>query len=514
MNDFSAEILNLLQQSSASPFLFVGSGFSRRYFNLPKWDELLKHFCKDDNEYDQLLASSNSDLPKLAELLAEKYHDRWWNADEFQNLRERKNTDRPSERLKNKTSALRLEICNYLSELSKRKSVLSDELDVMRGLNIDGIITTNWDNLLEKIFPDHQVYIGQEDLIFSNTQSIGEIYKIHGCVSNIESLVLTKNDYENFHRLNPYLAAKLITLFVEHPIVFVGYSMNDANIIGILTSIVDALNQEKLSILSRNLIFLQRANGNEPSIESVIMQFGGRRIPTTVVKTDNYGEMYKAISLVEKKIPVKLIRMYKEQFYEIVSNSEPSKQMHVVNEQDFTKDSKIQFVVGLSVATDAKTAIGYKGITVIDLFLDLLEDRGYDSQKIIDYTIATFSASTKYIPLFKHLRNIGINDVNKATLKHTAISNRLPKNAAKFYQSASHSRRFQRDAANLSCSQIIKNFDPSIAAYFIPFLPDSKIKINQIENFLKENIDRFNSGPKSTPFRKLACFYDWKKNGF
>lgn len=163
-------------------------------------------------------------------------------------------------RFKSKSSALRYEISNFINTLYKTNSILlREEVDLLKNKcwwnhNYKlGLLT--W----KSFFPDHEVYIGQEDLLFSNTQSVGEIYKIHGCASHYDSLVLTDSDYQDFHKLNPYLAAKLITIFVEHPVIFIGYSMQDENIISLLSSIVSVLDQDKLSKLSRNLIFLQKS---------------------------------------------------------------------------------------------------------------------------------------------------------------------------------------------------------------------------------------------------------------
>ncbi|WP_407714616.1 SIR2 family protein [Comamonas testosteroni] len=515
MIEFKKQVLEVLQKSQSSPFLFVGSGFSRRYLDLPQWDELLKNFCKNEDEYDELFASSSGNLPKLAGILAERYHDRWWQSPDFEGKRSKYKSRGNGARLISKTSALRYEISEYINSLCETNHFqLREEVNLLEKINVDGIITTNWDCLLEKLFPGHEVYVGQEDLLFSNTQSVGEIYKIHGCASQHESLVLTDDDYHDFHRLNPYLAAKLITIFVEHPVVFIGYSMQDENIISLLSSIVSVLDQDKLSKLSRNLIFLQRANGSPASIQDYTLQFKERNIPATLVKTDDFSPMYMAITEIEKKIPVKLLRIYKKQFYEIVSSTQPSRRMHVVNEGELSEESEIQFVAGLTVASDAKSAIGYKGIKVIDLFKDLLNDADLHSESVLKYSIPSFSKAAKYIPIFKHLKNIGVSQKGDSSLKKYDLEDRLPMNGAEFYQSKASKERYERDASEMTCSQIIKNFDPAVAATFLPFVADQRIDIPVIEKFLNKHADKLEGGARSTPFRKLACFYDWKKNGF
>jgi len=91
------------------------------------------------------------------------------------------------------------------------------------------LITTNYDQFLEVGFPEYQPVIGQS--IIQGTQTLtGEIFKVHGCVSDYPSLVFTHEDYEEFARKKKYLSAKLLTYFSEHPLLFVGYSVSDHNI--------------------------------------------------------------------------------------------------------------------------------------------------------------------------------------------------------------------------------------------------------------------------------------------
>ncbi len=56
--------------------------------------------------------------------------------------------------------------------------------------------------MLENIFSEYEPVIGQK-ILYNNAYSIGEIYKIHGCVSEPDSLIVTKkNDYEYFDKKN------------------------------------------------------------------------------------------------------------------------------------------------------------------------------------------------------------------------------------------------------------------------------------------------------------------------
>ncbi len=90
-----------------------------------------------------------------------------------------------------------------------------------------GVITTNYDSILENIFKDFTVLVGQDSLLLANTLNIFEIFKIHGCSTNPNSIILNEMDYENFDRKLKYLSAKLLTIFVEHPIIFIGYGLGD-----------------------------------------------------------------------------------------------------------------------------------------------------------------------------------------------------------------------------------------------------------------------------------------------
>ncbi|HHN6197224.1 TPA: SIR2 family protein, partial [Enterobacter hormaechei] len=253
------ELTVLFKDRASGPFLFLGSGFSRRYMGLEDWEGLLSLFCVTGKSFQYFKSSANGDIPSSARLIAEDFHDYWWSNDDYKEsrLEYEKNVI-------NKTSPLRYEISKHLINKTeeKLKSLdLEDEIELLKACDVDGIITTNWDGLIEHLFDGYTTYIGQEELLFSNTYNIGEIYKIHGCSSKPESLVLTDSDYSDYNNKNAYLASKLITIFVEHPVIFIGYSITDDNIRSLLKSISLCIGTDKLEKLRDNLIFLDR---NEP----------------------------------------------------------------------------------------------------------------------------------------------------------------------------------------------------------------------------------------------------------
>lgn len=96
---------------------------------------------------------------------------------------------------------LKYKIATFLKELTHNSipEKYTEELELLKTINIDGIITTNWDDLIEILLPKLTKYVGQEELIFSSVLNIGEIYKVHGCVYQPETMVLTKEDYNGFN---------------------------------------------------------------------------------------------------------------------------------------------------------------------------------------------------------------------------------------------------------------------------------------------------------------------------
>jgi hypothetical protein len=65
-----------LRQFSTSPFLFVGSGLSRRYIGLDDWEGVLRRFSSfTDRPYDYYRATADNHLPRVATEIAKRLHE-------------------------------------------------------------------------------------------------------------------------------------------------------------------------------------------------------------------------------------------------------------------------------------------------------------------------------------------------------------------------------------------------------------------------------------------------------
>lgn len=400
------ELAELLSESISAPFLFIGSGFSRRYLNLPDWKGLLSQFSQI-MPFDSYLGTAGNDYPSAALALAHDFYAEWWkeNKDKVEIFQSPKWVHAIE-------TPLKYEISQYLNSIDI-KSLIESNSELKELLNpnvvIDGIITTNWDQLLETIFPNLNVYVGQSDLFFKNPQSIGEIFKIHGCSTNYSSLILSKNDYDDFNKKNAYLAAKLLSIFLENPVIFIGYSITDKNITDLLDQIATMMNtQDQLERLAKNLIFVTRSDNDIDSLESVIKTAGEKTLYFTHIRTNDYSQIYKALQYSERKIPVHLLRTLKTQIYNIVKTTEDADRRIAIKDFDeaIDKNSKLEFVVGVGVAkNEYGNSLGLNGIDNWDILRDIIfNDLTFQDIDILKQTLPGLSKSNRtYLPVQKYI---------------------------------------------------------------------------------------------------------------
>ncbi|MBY3988786.1 SIR2 family protein [Rhodococcus fascians] len=418
---FAGKLGKELSDHSALPYLFVGSGLSRRYLGLPDWQGLLQIFSEASKvDYDYLFSSADGNLAKVASALAESFHDVWWQSPEYEDSRAKN-----GKLAINRQMALKIEVASYIQNNSIFRSgtpgfddkLLKSELEQLKKVVVGGIITTNYDQLTDTLFPKFPAYVGQQGLLLSDAQFVAESYKIHGSSNDPASLVLTQEDYEYFDERNKYLAAKLLTIFVEHPVIFMGYRMGDRNIQNILENIAQAAGPEKIQEIGARLYFVDwKPGASQPSIEPYTIQLSQNLVlPLQKITLDSFQPLFAAMENLERPYPAQVVRELTKYVYDLVRDSSKTRQSvtAVPLNSPGAEHLKVVFGVGEYEVGDIEelSSMGLRGVDRARLAQDLLDTRPIsvrpDRMLAMALPEVLKRASYGWVPVFKYLNGAG-----------------------------------------------------------------------------------------------------------
>jgi hypothetical protein len=405
------------------------------------------------------------------------------------------------------SSPLKVSVSTYLREISEKPidAEFRTDIELLKVAKINGIITTNYDLLCEQIYPDFKVYKSQQELIFSPLQEIGEIYKIHGCCTEPNSLVITEEDYADYNEKNAYIAAKLLTVFLEHPTIFMGYSISDKNVRNILSSIVRCLDQNQVNQLSNRLFFVEYINSHEgePTIDKYEFEIGGAILPLTRIRTKEYTEILSVLSTLNQKFPAALLRKMKEHIYELVSTNDPTEKIAVVDFDTDTDLDKVDVVIGVGVFGSKEKS--YETYSRFDIAEDILYDnKNFDLNELMSKTLPKLVKATSWTPVCKYFSQVS-NSEEVDTKVNSAFNRPLDE-----YSNANpYSYKAQSIRETYSSIKDVVDANPSEKAVkMILLLEIEKINLEVLLQFLKDNFNLTQDPQHSSYFMKLMCLYD------
>lgn len=348
-----SDIDKVFENMTTAPLLFIGSGFTKRYCGTMSWAELMEKLAQKIRSnshyplpsYRHEVGENIPDhklFPKIASLMENEFNRKFFSGEEIFSV-----TELDRKKIEEGISPFRIYLAQLFSDVKKQKledslqQELSD-LKVASKHSVNGIITTNYDKFLEQIFPDYDVYIGQTDLIFSEATGYLEIYKIHGCCSDPQSLVFTEENYEEFERKKSYLTSKLLSFFMEHPILFLGYSASDANIQGIFSSIVECLNEYHLSMLAQRIVFVEyNLEQHTPIVTPYAFNFENKQLVLTKISTSSYLPIFKSLIKVKRNYNLNLLKRIKQDLYKTVHDNSPQDIIQVISSELLDEEGKI-----------------------------------------------------------------------------------------------------------------------------------------------------------------------------
>lgn len=353
---------------------------------------------------------------------------------------------------------------------------------------------------------------------------MAEIYKIHGCCSSPNSLVLTASDYENYRKKNPYLSSKLLTLFIERPVLFLGYSLSDPHISEILQEIILCSPESNNDFLRNKLIFVDwDPQAKSPEISNSIIH---HKIPVKYIQTSSYREIFEVLSETRKRLPAHLFRMIKDELYELVLTDDPKGKLYVrdadrvENEIDST-----EFVVGYGAISMVKKSEymadkGLIGLERLDLIREVIfENNKYDWRHVVNNVLPKLCKGNARIPIFYFLNKAELLTSDGELIDGHNLPNKVLNKFKVEYSSFQTKSKGERRVKNIAESEsgidsIYSKYDFSLFLRAVPYI-DKCIFNNGLDsllNILKKHIDETLKTNLSSNMCKLVCLYDFVKN--
>lgn len=484
------------------PVLFIGTGTSLRYLRTSyTWDGLLKKIAfdlKENEEYYLDLKSAcyeegSYKYDRVATLLETEFNqvlmsDR---SGKFKAV-----NDVFYEKMKNgqNLSRFKIYLSNIFSEL-ELKTEKEDEIAEFKKArkNIGSIITTNYDNLLEHIF-EFDKLIGN-NILLSNPY--GSIYKIHGCSTEPDKIIITEKDYEQFDLKYELIRAQLLSLFIHHPIIFIGYNVGDNNIKKILKTIFTYVepNSDLAKKIRNNFLLVEyeEKSDNDLISEHDIDIDGFSTIRINKIKTDNFKEIFKALANIHLPISAMDVRKVQNVVAEIYAGGKI--EVKITEDLESLKNGDKILAIGSS-----KT-ISYQYQTASELMANYFKIMEESNDQILFLVDKYKIQSTQYFPIY------GFDSINDEIESAEGLKKQQEINIQKALSAVGENQRKKHG----KISEILE--DDTISHTYknnciLWNISENHLDLKEVERYLKSLPVK-----SSTDYRKLLCAYDLNNYG-
>ncbi len=523
-DDIGVAVREAIESAGRYPFLFIGSGLSRRYLNAPDWEGLLRKVCElafDGDEYafpgymgraktavDRGEASSL--YPYVATIMEDDVDKELLSGDRFSGFRLRHR-----DALLDKASPMRVLVSEIVGSYGFVDCPETESLRAAGLEKVSGIITTNYDSLCETLFPEFECYVGEEDLLFRDPSFAQEIYKIHGSANDPSSMVLTEADYMRFSKKEKYLAAKLLTIFAEYPVIFLGYSLQDENVRSILASVAECVGLDRVDLLAGRMIFVQRSKTGASSVGTHSMVFGSQQVSMTRVEVDDFSVVYDAISSSRKFYSVKFVKEMRGGIYRLAEKIDPSSEIISSGVDAVLDGMPPDSKVAITISTHPET-MG-KPVKAADLYEDVVLDNRMLNPKLVveSYLEDLIKHNSGGLPIFKYL-----------SCFDGQLYGRVLEEAEKRQDYESYLNRTQKrdrdkkrdefkEKSILSVEGIIREYGTDGAFKYLYVLDEGEIDVDALGKYLKgvllknPSILETSSGSESSEYRRAVRIYDY-----
>lgn len=333
--------LKEIVENNQYPIIFVGSGMSKRYLsNSPDWTELLEKYwgklklkedfysymikLKDNLKVDHPEWGEN-EIEFASNVRAGEKIEKEFNEQFLANELEVKELT-TKDVFENKISPFKYDLANSFKNAELKDNVDEEELQLYYEFLAKGrmIITTNYDDFIEKGIEEVTKEIPKvynKNLgFFDESTGWSEVYKIHGSYTDSKSIVINKDDYDEFDKNSILISAKIISAMITAPIIFLGYSLKDRNVRKILSDFTRELPMED-SRKSANRITIVEYKENEEDIIEEIRKDGDLNFNYNLITTDNYKKLYNKLLAIDEGITPQQVFKFQKLIKQIIDTS-------------------------------------------------------------------------------------------------------------------------------------------------------------------------------------------------
>lgn len=403
------------------------------------------------------------------------------------------------------------------------------ELDALRriGINkVSGVITTNYDHLCQELFPSYNIFVGERGMLFQDPSFACETYMIHGSIEEPSSMVLTTEDYSEFDAGRDYLVAKLLTIFAEYPIVFLGYSIQDENIRSILASVARSAGSKLLDSMKARMLFIQYGEGGDNPVSTVSFSLDGHLLEMTSITTKDFLPVFEGIESSEMLYSPRVIRALRGNVFKVAECLDP-KSTVVVSAFDnalsnLGEDDRV--IIGFG---QLHTELG-QPVKTIDIYRDVVRNDMSLPPTLVVYSYLDdlLKNNSGAVPVFKYLSELGIdvNEYDKLPSRvaayvngHRSLDTFRSPTEKKHRVVVRNTPGFQHSVAGL-----INQYGLDVAYRYLLNLDEDEIDVADLGNYLERMMTDENgdvsmaileTATYKSVYRKCVRVYDFLRYG-
>lgn len=530
-------IFEKLINKNEFPMLFIGSGISKRYLeNFPSWVSLLEHFWNEIGEttdfygqYNILNSAISKENPraskieveyltniKISSLINQKFEEKFNRG----SIKIEGFTTKDAH--ESKINPFKMNVINKFSSY-KIKESLTTELNLFKKalLKSQIIITTNYDSFIEDCYNSEsnygvKKYVGQSGF-FEETVGYAELYKIHGCVSKPQSIVITEEDYNAYDKNSVLISAKIISMLIHSPIIFLGYSLTDMNVRKYIKDFASSINSDNALALEEKLIVIDWVEGEESLIEEIIYD-QELNCKFTYIRTDNYSLIYEYLQKINQGVAPSEIRKYKHIIKEIVidAGKQGGLKSVLISPLELERIEEILASGGI-IEQNLVVALGdSKIIFKTPNKLTYIEDYIFEKDELTTDVVLRFLANSQpksRYPFKKYLNESAIEESNLHEYEKEKLKQRLATQSDIDVVIKTTANTYKRTYSAFT-DIISKNFNEAREISLITF-NIKRLNLDEVETYIKIKVNELvetGEGKISSEFRRLMLAYDLLKN--